>query len=243
MSNNLKAILLSAGYGTRLRPLTLEKPKCLIKINKKPILEIWLDKLSRLGCKEVLINTHYLSEQVDEFIHNYKSKYMKIITTHEDTLLGTAGTLLKNINFVEDETLMIHSDNFTTSNLNGLIKKHRAKSKNCLLTMLTFKTSDPKNCGIVEVDSKGIVKSFHEKVSCPPGNIANGAVYIFDENFLDWLMMQKRQLFDFSNDVLPYLAGKIQTWHTKDFFIDIGTPESLKKARTISKTYQDKEID
>ena len=74
MANNLKAILLSAGYGTRLRPLTLEKPKCLIKINKKPILEIWLDKLSRLGCKEVLINTHYLSEQVDEFIYNYKSK-------------------------------------------------------------------------------------------------------------------------------------------------------------------------
>ena len=63
MENKLKAILLSAGYGKRLRPATLEKPKCLIKINEKPILEIWLDKLSSLGCEEVLINTHYLAEQ------------------------------------------------------------------------------------------------------------------------------------------------------------------------------------
>ena len=82
MKFKLKAILLSAGYGTRLRPETLEKPKCLIKVNNKPMLEIWLDKLSALGCQEVLINTHYLSEQVNEFILDYESKSMKIITTH-----------------------------------------------------------------------------------------------------------------------------------------------------------------
>ena len=73
MENKFKAILLSAGYGKRLRPATLEQPKCLIKINGKPILEIWLDKLNGLGCEEVLINTHYLAE-INKFIFNYKSK-------------------------------------------------------------------------------------------------------------------------------------------------------------------------
>ena len=234
MEFKLKAILLSAGYGTRLRPETLKKPKCLIEINNKPMLEIWLDKLSALGCEEVLINTHYLSEQVNEFILNYKSKSMKIITTHEHTLLGTAGTLIKNINFVEGNTLMIHTDNYTTSNLNGLINAHNTRSKNCLLTMLTFTTDNPRSCGILEVNQEGIVQAFHEKVISPPSNLANGAIYIFNKEFVAWLKSQKRQLKDFSNDVLPYLTGKIQTWYTRDFFIDIGTPESLKTARTIS---------
>ncbi len=234
MKFKLKAILLSAGYGTRLRPETLEKPKCLIKVNNKPMLEIWLDKLSALGCQEVLINTHYLYEQVNEFILDYESKSMKIITTHEHTLLGTAGTLIKNINFVEGNTLMIHTDNYTTSNLNGLINAHNNKSKNCLLTMLTFTTDNPRSCGIVEVNQEGIVQAFHEKVISPPSNLANGAIYIFNKEFVAWLKSQKRQLNDFSNDVLPYLTGKIQTWYTRDFFIDIGTPESLKTARTIS---------
>ena len=190
--------------------------------------------MSALGCQEVLINTHYLSEQVNEFILDYESKSMKIITTHEHTLLGTAGTLIKNINFVEGNTLMIHTDNYTTSNLNGLINAHNKKSKNCLLTMLTFTTDNPRSCGIVEVNQEGIVQAFHEKVIAPPSNLANGAIYIFNKEFVAWLKSQKRQLNDFSNDVLPYLTGKIQTWYTRDFFIDIGTPESLKTARTIS---------
>ena len=129
---------------------------------------------------------------------------------------------------------MIHSDNFTTSNLHGLINAHKNKSKNCLLTMLTFRTITPKSCGIVDINKEGIVQAFHEKVNNPPSNLANGAIYIFNKELSKWLKLQNRQLKDFSNDVLPYLTGKIQTWHTREFFIDIGTPESLKVARTFS---------
>ena len=58
-----KTLLLAAGMGTRLRPLTNNIPKCLVKIGEKPILEIWLENLSKAGCEEVIINTHYLSEK------------------------------------------------------------------------------------------------------------------------------------------------------------------------------------
>ncbi len=234
MNKNLKAILLSAGYGTRLRPETLKKPKCLIELNEKPLLEIWLDKLSELGYSEDLINTHYLSEQIEEFLSNYRSVSMQITTSYEKKLLGTAGTLMHNLEFIEADTIFIHADNFTTSNLDGLIKAHKNKSKDCLLTMLIFRTNSPKSCGIVEINKKGIVENFYEKVNNPPSNLANGAIYIFNEELVDWLKLQKRQLTDFSNDVLPYLTGKIQTWYTREFFIDIGTPESLKIARKIS---------
>ena len=227
----LKAILLSAGIGSRLMPLTKDKPKCLMKIGNKPLLEIWLDKLKDLGCSDVLINTHYLSEQVNEFLSHYKSQSIKINVVHEEVLMGTAGTLLKNKNFVEGNTLLIHADNFTSSNLKGLIKTHNNKNKTCLITMLTFKTNNPSSCGVVLVDSKGIVEEFHEKVKNPPSNLANGAIYVIDKEFINWLVSKKSNPFDFSNDVLPHLNGKIQTWPTDDFFIDIGTPDSLKTAQ------------
>ena len=67
MKKPIKALLLAAGEGTRLRPITLSVPKCLVKIDQKSLLQIWLEKLSKLGCKEVLINTHYLHEQVYEY--------------------------------------------------------------------------------------------------------------------------------------------------------------------------------
>ena len=233
MKKKLKAILLSAGLGTRLRPQTFHKPKCLMEINNEPILGIWIEKLYNLGCSEILINTHYFSDQVEEFIKNFKKFPINIKTSYEEKLLGTAGTLMNNLDFIEDDTLLIHSDNFTTSNLNGLIKKHNKKNDECLLTMLTFKTETPQNCGVVLTDRNGIVQSFHEKVANPPGNIANGAIYVFNKDLIYWLKSQDDKFVDFSNDVLPLLTGKIQTWQTKEIFIDIGTPNSLKTARNI----------
>ena len=64
----MKALLLSAGYGTRLRPLTYSLPKCLVNIGGKPLLGHWIDKLECLGCEEAIINTHYLSEQVKNYL-------------------------------------------------------------------------------------------------------------------------------------------------------------------------------
>ena len=231
MSNGLRAILLSAGLGTRLRPLTNKKPKCLMEINNVPILRIWIEKLAQIGCTEILINTHYLAEQVRKFIEDYHSNSIKITISHEKTLLGTAGTLIKNIDFVNGDTIFMHSDNFTTCDLNGLLEMNKNKAQNCLLTMLTFETDKPSSCGVVETDKNGILKAFYEKVDNPPSKIANGAIYIFDKEFVNWLKEQKEDFVDFSKDVLPKLINKIQTWHTKDFFIDIGTPESLKLAQ------------
>ena len=83
-----------AGKGLRLRPYTSFIPKCLMPIKGTPLLEIWLEKLSSAGITNFLINTHYLSEKVDEFINH--SKYKRSVkVVHEKKLLGTAGTLLK----------------------------------------------------------------------------------------------------------------------------------------------------
>ena len=99
--------------------------------------------------------------------------------------------------------------------------------------MLTFTTNNPESCGIVELDKENIVQKFHEKVISPPGNRANGAVYVFDNDFLEWLIKNHAKAKDFSTEVLPFLLGKIFTHHTNMNYIDIGTPERLKQARTM----------
>ena len=150
---------------------------------------------------------------------------------HENKLYGTAGTLIANRDFFLNSTcIMIHADNFTKMSLLNLIEAHNNKPKNCLITMLTFTTNNPESCGIVEVDKKGIVISFHEKIKNPPGNLANGAIYVFDNDFLDWLIENNPKAIDFSTQVIPLLNGKIFTYHTNLPYIDVGTPEKLEEA-------------
>ena len=233
---SIRALLLSAGLGTRLRPLTLKIPKCLVEINNKPILEYWIEKLEKISVNQIIVNTHYLSHKVDLFLEKQKRKDINILNFYEDKLLGTAGTLIANYEFFSDSLgILIHADNFTNMDLKDLIESHRNRPKNCLLTMLTFDTSNPESCGIVEVDSNNIVQKFYEKQANPPSNIANAAVYLFEEDFMEWLITNYPQATDFSLDVLPNLLGKIYTFHTKMSYIDIGTQESLDKARKIAK--------
>jgi len=230
----LKALLLAAGLGTRLRPLTFVKPKCLVEINDQPLLGYWLQKLEGLAVNEVIINTHYLREQVINFINSRKNQNIKIKEFHEKVLLGTAGTLMANLEFFKGSIgLLIHADNFTKNDLSGLIKAHLGRPSNCLITMLTFNSSNPNSCGIVEIDKSNIVTKFYEKVDNPPSNRANGAIYVFDDIFIEWLKNLKIKPSDFSTQVLPLMIGKIYTWHIEEDYFDIGTPSSLNKAQLI----------
>ncbi len=238
----LRAILLAAGFGTRLRPLTLDIPKCLVKIDDKPILQEWIEKLEKIETQKVLINTHYLHEKVNKFLEIQDFSKIEIDIFHEEKLLGTAGTLIANYKFFENSIgLLIHTDNFTTLDLNYLIEAHINRPRNCLLTMLTFNTESPSSCGIVKLDSDNIVQEFFEKKENPPGNIANGAVYVFEEDFLDWIIRNHANAFDFSNEIIPKLIGKIYTYHTYKTLIDIGNIKSLKEARDIAKKIKNKE--
>ena len=90
MNKKLKVLLLSAGYCTRLRPITNKIPKCLVEINNKPLLEDWIDKLENINTESVLINTHYLADKVLAFLDTQKDRAIKIHNFHEDKLLGTA---------------------------------------------------------------------------------------------------------------------------------------------------------
>ena len=193
----LRALLLAAGFGTRLRPLTLHTPKCLVPIGGQPLLAHWLQQLELIGIEAALVNTHYMADQVEDFLAGWQQDPMKLKSSHEPRLLGTAGSLLANREFFTGCTsLLIHADNFSQADLGQLLVAHHQRPTGCLLTMLTFTTHRPSSCGIVEIDAEGIVVGFHEKVAEPPGNRANGALYVFDQPFLDWLAVHHPKASD-----------------------------------------------
>ena len=164
---------------------------------------------------------------------------MTVKTVHEPVLLGTAGTVMANQEFFKDGTgLLIHADNAMAGDVKDFLDAHRDRQPCCLLTMLTFTTDTPSSCGIVEIDEKQVVQAFHEKMVKPPGNRANGALYAFEQDFLDHLNLMNQRPSDFSTEVIPELLGRIQTWHTHDAYLDIGTPEALTSAQKIIKNKQ-----
>ena len=227
----ISVLLLSAGMGRRLLPLTLNWPKCLMPIGETPLLEYWLSMLYDIGIRDVYVNLHHHSQHVESFLkREIFSEWVNPI--YEDKLLGTAGTLLKIKDlFKFDTILLIHADNWSVFSLNDFLNFHfYEKPKNCCITMMTFETDKPEQSGIVELDDKGVVINFHEKKRKPPGKNANGAVYLFNKNILN-IFDKKNNISDFSIDVIPMFLGKIATWKNNNIHRDIGTTYILKKAQ------------
>ena len=227
----MRALLLAAGLGTRLRPLTDTTPKCLVPIKGKPLLDIWCEALLAAGVTKLLINLHYKSEQVQQ--HLDSSKFSEFVETiYESSLLGTAGSLLANRKFFENQDgILLHADNYCETNISELISAHESRPSNCDLTMLAFRTSTPETCGILEVSKNQILQKMYEKSSDDHGNLANAAFYILSKK----LISELKDETDFSNEVIPKYFGKTLVVETSETFIDIGTPESYAHAQKVAK--------
>ena len=227
----MKVLLLAAGYGKRLRPITNNTPKCLVQINNKPLITYWLELLKNKRIDEIYINTNYLAKNVEDFF--LKNKYsQKINILKEKSLLGTGGTILKILNNFENDTfLVIHADNLSIFDLDEFLNAHHNRPQGTLMTMMIFKTDNPQSCGIVELDKQGIVKGFHEKVEFPPSNLANAAVYIVEPSIREFLLKINKEVIDFSTEVIPHFINQIFSYENTVYHRDIGTIKSYRKAQ------------
>ena len=227
----MRTLILAAGLGTRLRPLTETIPKCLVPIRGKPLLEYWFELLFPGGAIERgLVNTSYLAETVRD--HLATSPWRdRVDLVHENELLGTGGTILRNRAWFGNQPFMVaHGDNLTCFDVAAFIERHRNRPLGTEITMMTFPTDTPSSCGIIETDDRDIVIEFHEKVENPPGNNANGAVYIMEPSVIDFLEGMNQKAIDISTEVLPAYLGKIYTFWNDVYHRDIGTIDSLRKA-------------
>jgi len=223
----VKAFLLAAGTGSRLRPMTDHIPKCMLPIAGTPLLDLWLDALHRAGVDEVLINLHHLSHIVLQHLHARKEPPV-IHTAFESELLGSAGTLRHHRAWVEDEKffLALNADNLTDFDLRRLIDFHR--SGDAAATLTVFPAEDPSRYGVVDIDQSSLVTGFSEKPSKPISNLANAGMYAFSPTLL--AEIHDTPPSDIGYHLLPRLVGRARALTVDGFFCDIGTPASYSQA-------------
>jgi mannose-1-phosphate guanylyltransferase len=246
------AMILAAGEGTRLRPLTLEVPKVLLPIGGVPLICYTLAWLRRYGISQVVINLHYLGEKIRQFLGDGSRFGVEIIYSPEETLLGTAGGV-KNMErllasksrslapnpqpSVPHSFVVVYGDNLTDLDLSTMVSFHRAKK--ALATLALFQATDPQEVGIVKLDKEDRVVSFVEKPKSPtpnpqpPATFANAGIYILQRECLDYIPGQG--FIDFARDIFPRvieLGLPIYGYRLRsgDYLIDIGTPEKYRKA-------------
>lgn len=223
----MKAFVFAAGPGTRLGALTSQTPKCLLPIAGKPILHWSLTLLERAGVTEALINTHHLAEQVAAFAASWRGA-CRLTLVHEPRLLGSAGTLSANRAFVSGEPAFwtLYADTLIADDLSKLASLHREKSP--AMTMGLFRASDPRACGIAELDGEGRLLSFEEKPARPKSDLAAAGICLFGPAVFDHLGPDSR---DLGRDVWPRLVGRAYGCELKGPVIDIGTPRDYERAK------------
>ncbi len=231
MSGGAKALLVAAGLGTRLAPLTDVLPKCLMPIAGRPLLGLWLQMLSEAGFSEIVVNLHHHADLVSEYIR--RSPWAeRVILAPETSLLGTAGTLLRHRErFTEGPTLFAHADNLSLFDPRAFLAAHAGRPPDAAMTMMSFVTDQPQSCGILTLDSAGRVLEMDEKPQHPKGNLANAAVYIVEPEVIDFVASLGKPVVDFSTEVLPVFMGRIFAFHNGSYHRDIGNPASLALAQ------------
>lgn len=227
-------LLLAAGLGTRLAPLTDHLPKCLMPIGGRPLLGLWLDLLAEAGIEDIVVNTHHQADKVAAYVAGSPHEH-RVRLAHEPALLGTGGTIARHAPASPDGPVLIaHADNLSLFDVRAFVRAHEDRPAGVVLTMMTFDPDDPRQCGVVELDEDRRVIGFHEKVADPPTRLANAAIYLADPEVIDLTRTQTDPggYADFSTQVLPNLVGRIQAVHNDLYHRDIGSPSSLARAQT-----------
>jgi mannose-1-phosphate guanylyltransferase len=223
----MKAFLLAAGVGSRLRPITDTIPKCMLPVGGQPLLGIWLDAFERAGVDEVLVNLHHLPDVVRRHL-DARVGLPAVRTFFEPELLGSAGTLAANRAWVDGEEMFLvcNADNLTDFDLRSLVETHRAHG--AIATLTVFHSDRPSAGGVVELDAAGTVVGFTEKPSRPVSDLVNAGMYAFHPNLLDEIGEPPS---DIGYDLLPRLVGRAKAIPVEGYFRDVGTVDAYQRVQ------------
>jgi mannose-1-phosphate guanylyltransferase len=224
----MKAFLLAGGIGSRLRPLTDSTPKCLLPVQGTPMLQIWFTLCRAYGIDEVLINLHAHADVVRRFIERH-SDGVKVTLFEETSLLGSAGTILANRDWIKKENAfwIFYADVLTATNLDQMLAFHNRKDQ--LVTLGVYEVPDPTRCGIVQVDEYDIVRDFVEKPEAPASRLAFSGLMLAKPAIVD--SIPDLSPVDLGFHVLPKLVGRMAAYKVREFLIDMGTMETYQKAQ------------
>jgi mannose-1-phosphate guanylyltransferase len=229
----MKAMVLAAGKGTRLFPLTGEIPKPMAPVVGKPIIQHIFELLAKSGVDEVHVNVHHLA---DAILNTYGSMTSvngtRVCITHEDRLLGTAGSVRRIAAHFGETFVVIMGDALTDVDVREVVTFH--KEHGALATLALMRVTDTSRYGVVELDPEQNIVGFQEKPD--PGeaisDLANTGIYVLEPEVLKYI--PEGTFFDFAEDVFPRLleAGeKLAGYKGNFYWSDIGTLEAYRAAQ------------
>lgn len=233
----MKAMILAAGEGTRLRPLTNTTPKPMLPLANRPLLEHIIIHLRNCGVTDFAVNLYHLPTAVIDYFSNGSKWNVTIRYSVEEQLLGSAGGLKKLQTFFDDTFIVYYGDVFTQANLRPMIEFHR--NSGAIATMALYPVPDPWNRGIVQLNENSIITNFAEK---PPrdqvfSNLANAGIYILEPDVFNWI--PSNVVYDFGHDVFPNMLAQginMAGYVIEAPLIDIGLPEKYKEADQLAST-------
>ena len=226
----MKAIILAAGKGERLRPLTDTLPKVMIKIGNKPCIQHNIELLKKHGIRDIAINTHYLPEKIKEYLGSGEKFGVKIKYSFEPEILGTAGALNNFRDFFDETFVVIYGDVIHQTNLSEMLKFHKEKEG---FATLALDDRSQVGRGVIILDEKDEIIQFVEKPKEKiPGGLINSGIYIVEPEIMNHI---PKGFSDFGNDILPRLLteGKKLFGFRTGKVIDIGSLEDLEEARKL----------
>lgn len=221
-------MVMAAGVGSRLDPLTKETPKPLVPVLGKPVMDILLEKLKSFGIESVIANTHYLAQQIQDRYCTNSPVDIEFDYMYEGKLSGTAGGVKKCEFFFKnvDNFLVVSADGLHDADLTKIIKSHL--DSGCIATMAISAVphEEVSHYGVVVPSENYVVSEFQEK---PPideakSDYINTGIYVFNKRIFDFI--PENQMFDFAKNVFPALmeAGeKINVYRIYSYWSDIGT--------------------
>ncbi len=233
VNEKIKAMIMAAGVGSRLDPLTKAVPKPLVPIANRPVMDILMEKLSSIGVKDVVANTYYLAEQIIERYKNNKFginfEYIK-----EETLSGTAGGLKKCQFFFDkgEDFIVLSADGLSNADLRQGIEIHKKSGAIATIGIKQIPLEEVSHFGVVVTDENGFITEFQEKPSVDEAksNFINTGIYIFNYKIFDYI--PENTFYDFAKNVFPKLLkeGAINTFEITEYWTDIGTLEQYEQS-------------
>jgi mannose-1-phosphate guanylyltransferase len=220
----MRVMIMAAGIGTRLRPLTELVPKPMVPIVNRPALYHILRLLRRHGLKEVVINLHHLPDAITSYFGDGSQLDMSISYSFEPQLLGTAGGVKQNSDFLAGGTFLVMSgDSLTDVDLTGLIASHWRNGS--VATLAVKEVEDPSLYGVVVADDDGRVVGFQEKPSRDEARsrLCNCGIYVFEPEILSHILPE--QFDDFGSRVFPALLHDRVPFHVhriSAYWSDVG---------------------
>ncbi len=237
-----KALILAAGEGTRLRPLTLDRPKPMVPVHGKPVIGHIVEWLRDHDVREIAVNLHYRPERLVAYLGDGRAHGVRIRYSHEDPVLGTAGAVRHLADFWgEDPFLVVYGDVLTDLDLTALQAAHahhRETDPRTAATLALYRVDNPTEVGLVELDPRGRIRRFVEKPQPHQvfTDLANAGVLVMEPTVLS--QIPPGRFYDFGLHLFPELLRQeipLYGWVVPPGtrVLDIGTPDRYALAQRI----------